>query len=262
MLLIPYDFSYAVGSDKTAYGILHADDTPIDCRLNRAVFKGQVAILGGAILQNEIFAVAQGLCSLDMATDKAKIFGIPSKILAFKDGIIDGDVLCVPECVLGLEIAVFDLCVFYVLKRILPFHIQFFYPHITALKKLILGFKSAILDIKSTATPRKLLGHDITTSQSYIFALAESLDTVKSAILKQNIPVIPQGGTAGRCHTAVLYFGTRNVPKRIAQHKIAVIYDDISALLYGTLAIGRTVKCAILNGCVLDIVECALFIES
>ena len=103
MLFIPDDLAYAVRLDISADGIFYADNISAQSGSYLAVFKGKVTILGGAILQNKIFAITEGLGALDVTTDKLQTFGIPAEVLSLDNAIVNGDVLGVPEGILGLE---------------------------------------------------------------------------------------------------------------------------------------------------------------
>ena len=92
MFFVKNYFADGVCSDESADGILYAFDITADGRLNLASFEGKVARIGGAILQNEIFAIAEGLCSLYVTTDERQILGIPAEILAFYHAVIYGHV--------------------------------------------------------------------------------------------------------------------------------------------------------------------------
>ena len=118
MLFVPDDLTNAVRLDKSACGVLDADDIAAQGCSDLTVFKGKIAILGRAVLQDKIFTIAEGLSALDMTTDEPQIFGIPSKILSFDDTIVNGNVLGVPEGILGLEIGISDLDVFDILEGI------------------------------------------------------------------------------------------------------------------------------------------------
>ena len=118
MLFVPDDLADAVRLDKSTCGVLDADDIAAQGCFDLTVFKGKIAILGRAVLQDKIFAIAEGLSALDMTTDEPQIFGIPSEILSFDDTIVNGNVLGVPEGILGLEIGISDLDVFDILEGI------------------------------------------------------------------------------------------------------------------------------------------------
>ncbi len=67
------------GLDVAGAGILHGDNMALHRGLDRGVLEGQVCIIGkGTILQDEVFAVAQGLASANMAAHQPEVLGIPA----------------------------------------------------------------------------------------------------------------------------------------------------------------------------------------
>ena len=67
-VLVQNDFADASGAYKTAPGVFHGRDVPFHGGLHAAVFEGEVGIgLKGAILQDEVLTVAQGLGAADVA---------------------------------------------------------------------------------------------------------------------------------------------------------------------------------------------------
>jgi len=161
MLFVPDDLADAVCLDKSADGILDADDITVNRSFYLAVFKREVAALGGAVLQDKILAIAEGLCALDMTTDEAQIFGIPAEIFSLDDAVVHGDIFGVPEGVLGLEIGISDLDVFDVLEGILAREGKLGKLHIPALKKWILGVNGGVFDDNIRASPAELRAIDV-----------------------------------------------------------------------------------------------------
>ena len=104
MLLVPDYLIDVVCLDKSRDGIFDAENIALDSCLNLAVFKREIGVLHRAILKNKSTAIAKRLCALDVTTDKAQIFGIPTEIFTLKHGIVNCYVLGVPEGVLGFEI--------------------------------------------------------------------------------------------------------------------------------------------------------------
>ena len=125
-------------------GVLYAVNASLYRRLDLASLEGKVAILHSAILKNEIFAIAEGLSALDMATDKLQALGIPAEILALDNAVVNRHVLSVPKGILSLEMRVSDLHVLHVLEGILTRHSKAVDIHTLALKKRIHRVKSSI----------------------------------------------------------------------------------------------------------------------
>lgn len=260
MFFVEDYFADSVCLYKSADGILYAFDASPDSRLDLASLEGKVAILGGTILQNEIFAIAEGLCSLYVTTDEVKILGIPAEILALNNTVINGNVFRVPEGILGLEIRVFDLHVLHVLEGILACHSKAVDIHPLALKKRIHRVKGSIFHRNIRATPTKFLTVDITARKRDMLTLTQSLYAVELRFLDPDILIVPKGGTAGLGHGNVPYLGTAYMPKGIAQFKKTALHVYISALLESTFAIGGTCEGAVFHDRVLYIVERALFV--
>ena len=61
-------------------------------------------------------AVAEGLCSVDVAADEVEPAGVPSEVFAVECGVVDGDVFCAPEGVFGVDLCVADYDVACVLE--------------------------------------------------------------------------------------------------------------------------------------------------
>lgn len=74
----------------------------------------------GAVFEDQVFAITEGLRAGDTATDKAEIAGIPAEVLAFDLGVIDRTVLGFPKGIFGIENSVVDLYVFRILENIFP----------------------------------------------------------------------------------------------------------------------------------------------
>ena len=144
MLFVPDDLAYAVRLDKSADGILYADDISAHYSFDLTVFKRKVAALGGTILKDKTFAIAEWLGALDMTTNESQIFRIPAEVFALDNAIVNGHVFRVPECVLGLEMRISDLHVSGVLEGILSGHSKAVDIHTLALKKRIHRVKSSI----------------------------------------------------------------------------------------------------------------------
>ena len=70
-VLVQNDFADASGAYKTAPGVFHGRDVPFHRGLHAAVLEGEVGIgLKGAILQDEVLTVAQGLGAADVAASR------------------------------------------------------------------------------------------------------------------------------------------------------------------------------------------------
>ena len=163
MFFIEDHLADRVGFYVSADGILHADNTAADIRLDLASLEGKVAILARAVLKNEIFAIAERLCALYVTTDKTEILGIPAEILTFDNAVVNGDVFRVPESVLGLEMRVSDLHVLDVLKGILSRHGEIKDFHIFALKEGIHRLQLNTRNLNVITSPSELLAVDVTT---------------------------------------------------------------------------------------------------
>ena len=92
MFFVEDYFADRICFDESADGILYADNISANSRFDLTSLEGEVAILGGTILENQVFAIAKGQCSLYVATDEAKILGIPAEILALNNAIVYGHV--------------------------------------------------------------------------------------------------------------------------------------------------------------------------
>ena len=161
MLFVPDDLADAVRLDKSADGILYADDISAHCRFDLTVFKRKVAALGGTILKDKTFAIAEWLGALDMTTNESQIFRIPAEVFALDNTIVNGDVFRVPKGILGLEMRVSDLDVLDVLEGILTRHGQVVDLHIFALKEGVHRFQLDTGYLYILASPTKFLAVDI-----------------------------------------------------------------------------------------------------
>ena len=103
------DFADAVGVDAAAAGIFHGSDVTLHGGVDAAVFKGQVGVgFKGAVLQDEVLAVAQGLGAAYVAANQLEVLGIPPQEFPLDAGVVHGDVLALPEGVLGVQVRVAD----------------------------------------------------------------------------------------------------------------------------------------------------------
>lgn len=260
MFFVPDDLAYAICLDEAADGILYTDDIAINRSFDLTVFKREVAALGGAVLQDKILAIAEGLGALDMTTNESQILGIPAEIFSLDDAVVNGNVLGVPEGVLGLEIGISDLDVFDVLEGILAREGKLGKLHILALKKWILGVNGGVLDGNIRASPTELRAIDVALGKRDVFALAKRFYTVERAFFDIYVIVVPKCCAAGLGHRNIRYFRTVYVPKGIAQSEITAIYLYISALLERTFAVCLACEGAIYNFCIFDAIQGAFLV--
>ena len=86
-----------------------------------AASKAQIRINHFAVIQFQIFTIAEGLGTDDFTVFKGDVFTVPMQGIRLLQRCSDSDIFCVPESVLGFEYTVLKQGVGYVLKEYFPF---------------------------------------------------------------------------------------------------------------------------------------------
>lgn len=82
-VLVYGDRAYLICHDAARCRILDVGDASSYVGLQRAVFKGAVAVGSeGAVFQHEVMGIAQRLLTRDVAIDETQVARVPSEILA------------------------------------------------------------------------------------------------------------------------------------------------------------------------------------
>lgn len=200
--------------------------------------------------------------SVYKAIYKSQIFRIPGKILAVEYAVFRRYVFAVPQAVLGGNFTVFQGYVFNVLHGVFAIQLGIFNYYIAAAQKEILGEYRAVVHLKSVTMPARFKRGYLAVFNGGVLAFAEDFYAAQSAALKISSLAVPNGGTGVYVHSTVFYTVVGVVPKGIAQAKRAVAYNEVVAFLKCGLAVGRTLKGAVDNFNVGNIVKFPLFVRN
>ena len=95
-------------SDRALIGILDAVDDGGDGGFYLRTLERQIGVDHFTVDELEIFAIAEGLRSNDLAVDQGQVVGVLSQIFALDGAVLDRYVFGVPKGILGVQLAVFN----------------------------------------------------------------------------------------------------------------------------------------------------------
>ena len=115
-----------------------------------------------------------------------------------------------------------------ILKRIFACHGEMVKHHIPAVEEGIFGNQFAVFHLQSPAIPAEFRGLHGGVGDKGLVTFAQRFDAAKVAVVDLGVAVIPEGGTAGIGHAAIVQGGIVHVQHGITQEKIAVINGRVS----------------------------------
>lgn len=206
---------------------------PIRTPLQRAIGIGRE----GAILENEVVAVAQWLCAGDTTTNKTKVESIPAEVLAFDVRVIDRDVLAIPEGIFRIQHSVADLYTAGVLERVLALQLEIGDLELLRMQKSILGIMHLdVHQFSASAMPKGLdsIG-DFRAFDEDIFELSKDLRRIYLTVLESQIPAVPHRGSVRRGKDTFFALHLLALPKRVFAFETAIHSRHASRLLESRL---------------------------
>ena len=248
-------FANAVGNDASANGVFYRKNVAVYRCLDGAVFEGKVGIHHDAIHQFEVLAVAKGLCANNCAIVESDVLAVPSKVLALDNAMLHQHVFRMPQGILGVQGAMADGCVFYVLEGILATHFHIAKFNVLGAKQKVLATCRAVGKAQIASFPTKLITLDATVGNGNVVALSHGFDAVKLAVLNVHLRAVPKWRTASFRLRAMGNLHTVAMPQWVAQLKVAVLHNNVSAFLQSRFAIFLPTKTAVLHRCILQVVQ-------
>ena len=193
----------AVDCDMATGGVLDAVDRAVDGGVDGAVLEGQIAILAqGAVLHDEVFAIAQGLFAGDVTMDETEVLGVPTEIFTVDFRIVDGNVLGLPECVLGVEHGIVDFHVVTVLEGVVAVLMVAVDADVGGMHEEIVGIlDTTIRNADMVAVPERFLGiGENAVAQVDVLHTTKHLRCFHTTVAHRDTTAVPQRrtGTLGK----------------------------------------------------------------
>ena len=204
--------------------------------LNRAVLKSEVCVgFKGAVFQDKVFAVAQGLASANVAANQLQVLCVPAQELSLDAGVVDRYVLALPECVLGIEVRVTDDYVLGVLEGVVALQLEVIHLDVVRVHEDVVGIDGLyILEGYFVAVPESLLG----VGELHVFQVgtgnaAEHLRGLDEGVVHLAVPRVPQRGACALAEDAVFDGESVALPEGILALEFTIYGLDVLPFLEG-----------------------------
>ncbi len=225
-----------VGLDIAGAGVFHGDDVAFYGGLDAAVLEGKVCVgLEGAVFQDEVLAVAQGLGSANVAVHQTEVLGIPAQELSLDAGIVHGDVLTFPESILGVQVGVADDHVLGVLEGVVALELEILYLQVVRMHEDVVGVHGFhVLQDGPVTVPEGFLGiRELDILQIGIRDAAEHLGGFDERIEHLAAAGVPQGGAGSFPEDAVSDGEAVALPEGVFPFEFTVFGLYVCALFEG-----------------------------
>ena len=259
--VIPNLLATSGESNRSRARILDADNGCGQGCLDLAAFKAEVGIQHFAVNQLEPLAIAKRLRTNDFAIYKRHVLAVPREVFPLDGAVAKNHVFGVPKGILGVKIAVLKIGVCDVLERIFSYEFDPLEAQALGAHHEIFAYGRRICHLDAANHPAEFGRNDVAIGDGDIRALTQSLGAVELAIDNFDALAIPKSRTTKGSQLAFFDFCRHVVPKRIAQIEIAAPNFNVAALLECALAIGRTIKGAVLHTHILNAVKRTLGIK-